>query len=278
MRIVIKIKSLFILLVLLFSFVESIFASFEISGNGARSRAMGLAYVGLADSPDVIFINCSGLAQIRQTSLNLFYSRPFGMKELSFGSMAAVLPTIVGHFGAGIVSYGNEIYREQTVMFAFSRSVRKKLYLGINFHYMKLQINGYGSNFSYSFDFGLLVKITENCKWGFTATNLNRAEIGAAQEQLPQSFSSGFSLSPVAGLILNMDIFKDIDFPAEFRAGIEYLIFNRIALRTGITTQPDNFCAGLGMMFSHFQIEYAMTTHADLGLTHQFGIQLQLKP
>jgi hypothetical protein len=86
------------------------------------------------------------------------------------------------------------------------------------------------------------------------------------------------SLSPATGLILNMDIFKDIDFPAELRVGIEYRILNRLALRTGMTTQPDNFSAGLGLSFSYFAVDYAMTSHPDLGITHQFGIQFQLRP
>lgn len=252
-------------------------ASFEINHSGVRARSMGLAYVGLADSPDAIFVNCSGLAQIERPGLSLYYFHPFGLKEISSGAFTAILPSKVGHFGAGFTSYGNEIYNEQTVSISFARSVRKKVFLGLNFHYMKLQINGYGSNFSRAFDFGFLVKLTESFHWGFSATNLNRARVGSADEHLPQTLSSGFSLRPARDLIFNMDIFKDIDFPAEFRCGIEYRVFNRIALRSGITTQPENFCAGLGFTFSYFTVDYGMMSHTDLGITHQFGIQLNLK-
>ncbi len=261
---------------LFLSITNNGYASFEISKNGSRSRAMGLAYVGLADSPDAVFINCAGLSQIAQTSFNLYYAHPFGMKEITTGAFAAAVPLKVGHFAAGFSSFGNEIYREQTTMFAYSNSVRDKLSFGINLHYMKLQINEYGSNFSLQIDIGFLVKLNEKFQWGISATNVNRAKIGESNEQLPQTISSGFSLKPSPDLIFNMDIFKDIDYPAELRLGIEYQIFNRIALRTGLTTQPENFCAGLGFIFSLFQIEYAVATHSDLGLTHQFGVQFQL--
>jgi len=268
----------FLIGVLVCCVFENSFASFEINGYGARPRGMGLAYIGRADSPDAIFINCSGLAQIDQPSMYLFYSRPFGMKELAVGSLAAVVPSQYAHLGAGFISFGNELYQEQIAVIALSRSIRQKLYLGMKIQYMKLQINGYGSNFSYSLDVGLLAKITDGIRWGFAATNLNRAQIGAAHEQLPQTFSSGLSILPVSGLILNMDIFKDIDFPAELRVGIEYRILNRLAIRSGLTTQPDNFCAGLGLSFSYFAVDYAITNHPDLGMTHQFGIQLKLNP
>jgi len=252
-------------------------AGFELQGSSARFQAMGQAGVGLANNPDAIFINCSGLAQLKGLALSAYYTRPFGMKELNFGSLAAIVPTSIGSFATGLASFGNEIYREQSVILSLSRSVKQNIYYGFNLHYMKLQISGYGSDFSFGLDIGFLVRIIPKMRWGFFATNLNRAAMGKTSDNLPQTFGTGIAIFPVEDLTLDLDIFKDSMFPLEFRCGIEYLLFHQIALRTGFSTEPAQFAAGLGFLFSHFELDYAVTTHPDLGLTHHLSFQLRLK-
>jgi len=257
-------------------FRSDAYASFELKGSSARIQALGQAYVGLANTPEAIFMNCSGLAQLTSFSGSVFYTRPFEMKELNYGSLAAIVPTPLGNFATGLIGFGNEYYREQSFILAVSRSARHNYYYGFNLHYMKLQISGYGSDFSVGVDFGFLIKMSKQLNWGFFATNLNRATLGRGEDNLPQTFCSGISIFPLNNLLLNLDLFKDSRLPLEFRCGIEYLLFNRIALRSGFATEPAQFCAGLGFQFSHVAVDYAVTTHQSLGLTHHFSLQLQL--
>ena len=255
----------------------NVYASFELKGSSARIQAMGQAYVGLANTPDAIFINCSGLAQLGHTTFSFYYTQPFGMNELTYGSFAAIVPTHVATFATGITSFGNEFYREQSLMLAVNRSMKQKLYYGFNLHYMKLQIDGYGSDFSFEVDIGFLVKMTPKLNWGFFITNLNRATLGRSHDSLPQTLCTGLSISPANDLILNMDIYKDSMYPLELRCGIEYLLFHRVAFRSGFSTEPSQFCAGFGLLFSHFEAGYAVTTHQSLGLTHHFSLQVKFK-
>ena len=250
------------------------FAGFELSGAGARSRAMGKAYVGLANSSDAIFINCSGLAQIKQLSCSFQYSHPFGIKELINSSGALVLPTSFGTFSTGFQNYGNKIYNEQSFLIAYSMSINDKFSIGANFHYMKLQISNYSSNFSLTFDTGFLLKLTETVNWGFFLTNLTYAKIGKCEENIPQTFCTGLSANPIKDIILNFDIFKDAAFPLEIRMGVEYLLLQKIALRTGFISEPSQICGGLGILFSCFEIDYSVNTHPDLSLTHLFTLQI----
>lgn len=252
-------------------------ASFELKGNSARVQAMGQAYIGLANTPDAIFSNCGGLAFIRHPSLALYFTRPYGMQELLQGSLSVTLPTPFGSFGTGVNHFGNELYQEQSLLFSYSQSIRQKFSWGINLHYMKLQIAKYGSDFSYGIDIGFLTKISQQLHWGFCATNINRATFDDGNECLPQTFASGVSVAPFQNFIVNFDIFKDTDFPLELRMGIEYLIFQKIAFRTGFTTEPSKFCFGFGLLFPYFAFDYAATSHIDLGLTHYFSVQFSFK-
>ena len=268
---------LFILLTILTLLCKNSYASFELNGSSARIQAMGQAYVALANTPGAIFINCSGLAQLNYPAASVFYSQPFGLKELSYGSIAAIIPTQFGAIATGITCFGNELYREQSLLFSVSRSMRQKFYYGVNLHYMKLQIQGYGSDFSLEMELGFLAKMTSKLNWGFFATNINRAALGNQHDPLPQTFNTGVSFFPVADLIVNMDIYKNSIYPLEFRCGMEYTIFHRIALRSGFATEPSQFCAGFGILFSNLQVDYAVTTHQNLGLTHHFSLRVNFK-
>jgi hypothetical protein len=53
--------------------------------------------------------------------------------------------------------------------------------------------------------------------------------------------------------------------------GLEYNLFRYVYIRSGFSTQPDRFSAGVGINYSYFQFDYAVFTHMDLGLTHQAG-------
>jgi len=67
---------------------------------------------------------------------------------------------------------------------------------------MKLQIRGYGSDFSFGIDFGFLIKINPKFNWGFFTTNINRATMGKSNDSLPQTFVSGISANPIKNFIL----------------------------------------------------------------------------
>lgn len=273
-----KTKKFSVILFLIISFYFSkSFASFELKGYGARSRAMGQAYVGLANTPDALFLNCSGTSQIFSPSFSFFITRPFGLKELTYFSFAGVLPTSIGNLATAISEFGNEIYQEQSIVLNYSRLLNETISLGLNLHYMKLHIKGYGSDFSLGLDFGFLVKLNSKLNWGFFTTNINRAGLGQSNDKLPQTFVTGVSFIPLDNLTINFDLYEELSFPLELRGGVEYVIFDKLALRSGFITETGEFCFGLGFISNKFSCDYAVNTHPDLGLTHQFSLQIVLK-
>jgi hypothetical protein len=198
------------------------------------------------------------------------------LKELSHYSFAGILPTSLGNFAMGLSQFGNKSYQEQSIIFNYSRASTTKFFYGANLHYMKLQIEDYGSDFSFGIDLGLLIKINSKISWGFFATNINRASIGNSRELLPQTFVAGICVRPLDNLTINFDWYEELPFPLELRGGVEYIFLKKIAVRSGFISTTSEFCFGLGFIFSRFNCDYALNTHPDLGLTHQFSLQLGL--
>ena len=267
-----KHRMIFLMIVLCMNHVQ---ASFERTESGARPLCLGGAYVGLADDAWGIFYNPAGLAQARFAELAVFYSpQPFGVPELKSLSFAALYPSAIGSFGLSVRRYGFELYRETSGSLAYAHKLAG-IFVGINVNYHSVSIAHYGSAGTIGVDLGVLVPILDNLRWGLAAKNINAPTIGQSAERLPQAFTTGIFYKPIESFCFVFDYQKELSFPAAPRFGFEYWIIDGVALRGGASDQPATYAAGLGIRYGFFQIDYAFTTHQELGLTHQASLSLR---
>jgi len=253
-------------------------AGFERRDQGARPIGMGGAFVALADNVWAITFNPAGLSRLRGDEISAFYSpQPFGLTELSLASFAYVHPTSRGSFGLLVNRFGFDLYREVSGIFSYANSYQDVFSFGFNMTYNSLAIKNYGSASVVGIDVGLLATVTRGLRWGFFAADINAPSIGQGSEKLPQVYSSGLSYSPVEGLLLGMDVVKDVRYPTLIRGGIEYQVVDAVSLRAGFGSNPTKFSSGVGIHYSLVHFDYAMTTHPDLGLSHQFSVTVDLK-
>jgi competence ComEA-like helix-hairpin-helix protein len=247
-------------------------ASFEDLGIGARQQGMGEAVVGFVNSSDAIFWNPAGLAGTDGFEASTYFSRPFGLKELAHNTLSLTAPVGKFNTGIGIQSFGYSAYRENSFAVAIAGNYQQKLSVGITLKYLSLSIKNYGSDATVGLDAGLLVNYSPRLAFGFMTKNFNRPRIGSQHQYLPQIFVTGVLLRPYANLNLTFDIYKDIRFPFDPRAGIEYRLFNKFFLRAGTAWEPARYSLGFGLNGPHFQIDYAFYSHPTLNLTHLFSV------
>ena len=253
----------------------AMFAAFEPRDIGARAGGVGGAFVGAMKDVWSALRNPSALSQLRTQELSLFYSpAPFGMRELNFGGFVYVNPTTVGIFGISVSGFGFELYKETTVSLSYSNAVHRTVALGFTLRYHRLDIERYGSAVALGLDTGILIRPSEKLHVGFVVRNLNAPTIGLARERLPQTYSTGISYVPVDRLIILVDLEKDVRLPVTVKAGLEYRPLEFLAIRSGLATVPSKGTAGIGIQHSRFALDYALQTHPELGLTHQFSIVL----
>jgi len=253
------------------------YGSFEGLTCGANALAMGNTSSVIMNSPDAIFMNCSGLACMNELRMSIYYSNPYGLKELMLGSFAVIAPTSFGNFGIAVKSFGNKLYQENECYFSYANSQFQHLYYGVALRYSRLEIEKYGTDYSFCFNFGFIAVISPKVRWGFYSHNINQADISSKKETLPQIYATGVQIDPVENLLLNFEIYKDLNFPIEYRFGADYELFNRLTLRSGFVTEPALFSAGFGVTFPFMTIDYAFQSQGDLGFTHHFSMILSLK-
>lgn len=240
---------------------------------GARQISMSHSDVALSNDVFAIFNNPAGLSQINWREFGVYYSpSPFGKSELANGFGAYHEPAAFGSITAGFMTYGFELYRENKFALSYSCRFENKFFIGITAVYQSLSIKNYGSDGVFNLILGGLVYLDKDFRIAFAAENLLRATYGNEEGQIPVIFNTGISYDPTDEITVNAAVQKELDYPAALRFGFEYNIIKYLSLRIGFNNEPDSYSAGIGINYSIIQLDYAMFTHQNLGLTHQAGL------
>ena len=242
----------------------------------AGAKQIALSNSDIAKSSDVfsLFNNPSSLSFIKQREIGFFYSpSPFGLKELATAYAAYNEPTSLGNFGLGFMNYGFELYKENKFQLVYANNIFKNISFGISVFYQSVQIKNYGSDGTFNISLGGIYNLTENLSLGFALHNPLR--FFNNKIELPLLYTVGTSYEIVNKTYLNLALQKELNFPFSVRFGIEYPVIKFLTLRFGIQNEPDIYSAGIGLNYSLLKLDYAVTVHQVLGLTHQVGIIIE---
>lgn len=240
---------------------------------GAKQISLANSDVGLSNDVFTVFSNAAGLSQMNWSEIGVYYSpAPFGFSEMANGFIAYNEPFSFGSLGIGGMTYGFELYKESKLTIAFSHNFENRFFTGISFNYQNISIKKYGTAGSVYIDISGLYYLSNQIRYGFFIHNINRATYKKYEDQIPVILNTGFSIDILNNFSLNASLEKDIRYNASISTGLEYDIIKFFTLRTGFSNEPSRYTAGIGIHYSYFEIDYAIFTHPDLGLTHQAGI------
>ncbi len=237
---------------------------------GARGAAMGNATVGFQDI-NSIFANQAGLAHLEQTAFTAIGENRFQGFGIRSVAAAAAVPVKTGTFGLALQYFGIEEYNEQKVGLAYARKLSKKLSLGAQIDFLRLQIQDSESINLVTFEAGLQSQISRKLNLGFYLYSPVQITI-FGEDTLPTTLKLGGLYRVSKKLRLAMEFEKDLDFPVEFHLGMEYQIIEELALRLGAQTQPSEVSIGFGYLVQQqVQLDVAATYHEILGITPSFS-------
>lgn len=281
--------------------------SFLKIGIGARSQAMGSAFVGLSDDESALYFNPAGIMQLNGKSFIFSYNNyltdiqsgfvgfvhPYGDRTrlgawidyMNYGSMVETDSTgkRLGTFGAGDLALG----------LTYAQSLSPIFHFGLTGKFIYGKIQDYSSD-ALAVDLGLLLKFKDQrSRLGLAVRNLGvqlKGYTESHKESLPTVFELGLS-HHLRGfpLIFSFDTAKPIDNDYHFDFGGEYLGFKPLFLRVGWTTFGENFktesdkdnlagfSGGFGLLWRNYRFDYAYSSFADLGSVHRLTISGQLR-
>jgi hypothetical protein len=218
--------------------------------------------------------NQAGLAYLEKPMVGLYHERRFLIKELSFSSLAAVIPTKPGSFGFVVNYFGFSKYYDTKLGFAFSHRLGEKIAGGIQLDYFNTYMYGSESNIQrISFELGVITNPAKNLNFGFHLFNpFPRKLKHNSLSGLSSTARLGFSYFFYEKVLLTAEAFKKHPESIILKTGIEYIPVKQIAFRFGISTEPSSFSFGLGYYLKKLWTGIAFTNHQVLGVTPHFDI------
>ncbi len=241
----------------------------------AGARQVALAHSDVSYPADVfsLFTNPAGLAYLNSREVGLFYSpAPFDVKELSSTYAAYCEPTSFGSLAAGFSVYGFDLYKETRLTAGYGKKISNIIFAGLSTIYHNVSIKNYGSRGVLVFNIGAIARLNDQIGIGFIIENISRATIGNESNQIPSVLWLGTDLKLIKEFSFTAAIRKEIGFSPSLRIGTEYSIVDFLKLRVGVSNEPNSYSGGLGIIYYFVQADYAISSHSDLGLTHQFGL------
>ena len=251
----------------------SIITNFAQINPGAKQVSLSNSDVATSGDVFAIFNNPAGLSRIKWKEMGVYYSpEPYGLSEMANAFAAYNMPFTFGSIAFGGMTYGFELYRENKFSLAYSYNFQNKIQVGITLNWYSVVIKNYGHASTLYLDIGGIIYLTELIRMGFHFENLNRASLGGENNQIPVIFNSGFSFDAAKDISLHLAMEKDLTHNASLKFGLEYNLIKYFSIRTGFANEPSKYSAGIGINYSGFRFNYAIYTHQELGITHQFDL------
>jgi len=246
---------------------------------GIRAQALGGASVAQGRDAEAMFDNPATLTRLAGSTFTAFYAHPFGLKELRLSSFSANTHYRRLAFGAAVVDLGHALYRDRRYHLGLAKNFlsNQRLALGVSSALRHLRISGYGDDAALQLDFGTQLRLSEALVLGTAFHNILEATMGVQNEKLPRSVCFGFAYAPTSNLTLQMDLYKQNNFPEEWRIGIETNPWAPLLLRIGTATNPDRLTFGFALRLLKVSLQFAAYSHTDLGWTEQFAVTLKSK-
>lgn len=242
------------------------------------ARQVALAHSDFSYSTDVfqVFNNPAGLAFTKSREVGMYYSpAPFGTKELSNAFAAYAEPTPYGTFSAGFSIYGFELYKETQFALGYGHRILNNFFIGGTAIYKNLAIKNYGTKGTLLLNLGGIANLNDQIGFGFAIENITRSTLSEESGQIPTVFWGGLHLKVINEFTFSAALSKEVGLDTSLRIGAEYSMLDFIRLRFGAHNEPNIYSGGFGVIYQFLQFDYAVTSHPDLDLTHQFGIILR---
>ena len=248
--------------------------------NGARSLAMGNAFVALSDEPTAIFSNPAGLARINQYYLMGSHQNLFGISELYNDMVAISFPTPLFRTGIAIQQITLvDTYSEQIFYLSAAGIIKPKNILirfGASLKYESAKVKNYEnakSPANYDLDLGFLIDLTENIFLGYSTKYLLEPKFQFISEgdQLVRKHTAGICYNWLNSINFLADyVWTKNDL--QWNLGSEMWFYEIFAARLGMSNEK--LTTGFGLKTKYWSIDGAVMAHEQLGSTYRVSLGL----
>lgn len=241
--------------------------------SGSRQAALANCGVTITDLWSVSH-NQAGIAYIKSPVTGFYHERKFLLKELSFSSVAAVIPTNPGSFGFNLNYFGYSKYYESKIGIGFGKKLGENFAAGVQLDYFITFISGAEKHLQkITYEIGILSYPLKDFVIGVHLFNpIPEKPEHNSINKLPSYMKFGISYSLREKVLLAVETYKEFSEKLILKTGIEYFPVRQFALRMGVSTEPSQYSFGFGYYSKMLWAGLAFTNHQILGLTPHLDV------
>ena len=234
---------------------------------GARSHAMACASSCLDDEWS-LFNNPAGLSGVDDAIVTMGYAVTPALPGSDRMAITGSLQAWQGTLSAGMFRFGDALYSEQVIRLGYGHRLGLAA-LGISVSLIQYNAAGFGTTWVPGVTVGGITELAPWLKVGAYVVNPNQPVISRDHgERLPTRLTAGIAIIPGERVLAAVEVEKDMEYNASWKAAIEYRPLGRFHFRMGCSLVPQHFSAGVGFRSTRLRLDYAMDYSAYLGIGH----------
>lgn len=171
--------------------------------------------------------------------------------------------------------FGNDLYREITTGFGLTTRFFNQD-IGLRFKPMFLSIKNYGSKFIWSSDISMKTYLHDNVIIGFNSQNIFSSNYGERDNHPPVEYNFNVLINFLEDHTTSLSLSQLYNHP--FRISTFHMIsIKYMNFLIGLKTEPTEFSVGFDVNYMNIRTSYNISTHTELGYTHNISIAYQIK-
>lgn len=282
-----------LLLAVMASGADTARADFRHARMGARPKALGSAFVSLADDANAAYWNPAGLVRDDRVSFMLTRSWLFGVSDIENDYLAADLPSLGRfHFGASWVRLGiDKLYHEDTINLSVATGAPflPGLSVGLTGKMFLLAAPGYeqyndpnynGGDQGYSADIGLIYDRGGPWSVGAVVYNLVETELQLLDstsdpDPIYREWAAGGNWLFRDTLLVTADLRNREGRTGDviLHGGAEIWFYDALVLRAGM--DRGLVTMGAGLQDKHWQADFTLETDKKLGNVYMLSFTVR---
>jgi hypothetical protein len=240
---------------------------------GARFQAMG-ASGAVLQGPWSVFHNNAGAAEVKSPTVIGGYNYHY-LPSLSTAVLGVIVPSKYGVLNLNLSRFGNQLFNLQQIGLGIAQKFGNTA-LGLRVRYNQYAFRNLGSKGFLVFDAGGITQLLPVLWVGAFITNLSQTKLSSFEdERIPTVMYLGFQYVPIGKLTLLAEVEKDVELSPLFKTGLEYQFLESFHFRVGVSSRPVIMHLGLGLKKKAWQIDYAISRHPVLNMSHQLSLAHQ---
>ncbi len=249
-------------------------AAFEELEIGVASQAMGGTGVVLFGAEMALF-NPAAIAGVYDRTVTVSGRLPFS--NMDFGTCG-----IDGAFhlsgrwnvGVNLRYFGGDLYNEQMAAMTLAGMLTDDMSFGVQPVICRASIADgvleYGSTTAIAVNFGFQVRMYNRWLLAASVRNPFQARLGESSEYLRRRIDVGLRYEPATGMLSALTFSRDFN-GMRIHVG-QSLPLGPVTILAGVQSNPVSISGGLDSSIGCIGFKYAVITHPQLNLTHQFGV------